>query len=156
MEIRRARKEEIDEIIDAYIDAYSGMEKYCYRKRKDVKRYIKWLFGRDANGTFVAVDKKIIAFIASDSFWHSFYEGDVGEIHEMFVRKGYRRKGVGRRIMERAEEYLCSKGKEVIELWVGKENKNAIKFYRKMGYGEKEGMDEWIRMVKRIRQNQME
>lgn len=151
MEIRKARKEEIDEITDAYLDAYSGMEKYCYRKRKDVKRYIKWLFGRDASGIFVAVDEKIIAFIASDSFWHSFYEGDVGEIHEMFVRKEYRKKGVGRKIMKRAEEYLTSKGREVMELWVGRENKNAIKFYRKMGYGEKESVGEWIRMVKRMR-----
>lgn len=153
MEIRRARKEEMEEIVDAYMDAYSDMEEYCYKRRRDAKRYIKWLFGRDKEGIFVAFDGTIIAFIASDAFWHSFYEGSVGEIHEMFVKREYRRRGIGRKIMERAEEYLASQGMKTLELWVGERNENARKFYMKMGYMKKDTINGWIRMVKRVERN---
>jgi len=151
MEIRRAKKEEMGEILDAYMDAYSEMDKYCYKNRRDAKRYMKWLFKRDVDGIFVAVENNIIAFVASDSLWHSFYEGNVGEIHEMFVRREWRNRGIGRKIMEKAEEYLASKGNKVIELWVGKENEKARKFYAKIGYEERDVSNEWIRMVKRLR-----
>ena len=150
MEIRRAKREEMEKILDAYMDAYSEMEKYWYRRRKDARRYVKWLFKRDADGIFVAAEGEIVAFVASDAFWHSFHEGKVGEIHEMFVRKNHRRKGIGKKLIKRAEEYLFSQGNRIIELWVGEDNEAARKFYSKIGYEKRDKCGEWIRMVKII------
>ncbi len=151
LKIRKVTKDDMDAFIKVYKSAYEGFEEYAYRKEKNIKQYFKWLMKRDEEGFFVAeIDGKIAGFVAADSTWYSFFDAEVGEIHEIVVLKEYKGKGIGKKLMEAAENYLKSKGYSIIELWVGEKNHVAKKFYEKLGYVAEEQYGIWIRMVKKL------
>ena len=57
-----------------------------------------------------------------------------GEVLELIVSKNARSRGVGKQLMQKLEEYLKSIGCEYIFIDVFAYNKNAIKFYEKIGF----------------------
>ncbi len=154
MKIRRAERDDEEWFRRIYISAYSDMERYAYRKDREIRRYFRWLFKRDADGIFFALNKNKnpIGVIACDSTWFSAYEHcNVGEIHELAVMKEYKRKGVGKKLISVGEDYFRKKGLKRAELWVGENNRDAIEFYRSLGYSLKEkAWGEWLRMVKNL------
>jgi ribosomal protein S18 acetylase RimI-like enzyme len=62
------------------------------------------------------------------------YEGHRGWINYLAVHPRYRRRGVGRRMMDQAEIRLRAAGCPKINLQVRGTNTDVIQFYRKMGY----------------------
>ncbi|HEC76849.1 MAG TPA: GNAT family N-acetyltransferase [Thermoplasmatales archaeon] len=149
--IRKAKIDDLKAFVEVYKSAYQKMQEYAYTKEKDIKHYFKWLLKRDANGFFVAeVEEKPVGFIACDAYWHNFFDESMGEIHEIVVEKGYTGKGIGKKLIEVAEEYLKGRGYKKIGLWVGEKNHEAKKFYEKLGYKEGEKFGKWIRMIKSI------
>lgn len=150
LKIKIVEKKDLDKFVEVYKSAYKKLGKYAYWREKDIRWYFRWLSKRDANGFFKAeINGEAIAFVACDSNWHGLYE-NVGEIHEIVVKEEYKGKGIGKKLMEVAEEYLKSKGHKIIELWVGEENHVARKFYEKLGYKARDKFGVWIRMVKKI------
>lgn len=142
--IRKIGKNDIDKFIEIYESGYGKMDRYFYKNRKAIKKYFKWLIKRD--GFFIMEGNEAISFIVCDSNWIGLY-GKVGEIHEIAVKKEWKKRGIGKMLVRIAENYLKAKGCNVFELWVGEKN-DAIKFYKKLGYKEKEKIGEWIRMEK--------
>lgn len=78
------------------------------------------------------------------------------EIVSIAVMPEFRRKGVGRRLMEEAMEYLKGKGARKAELMVRVGNVGAIKFYEGLGF-EKVGVvpkyygnEDGIKMVRML------
>lgn len=57
-----------------------------------------------------------------------------GEVSELIVSKNTRGKGIGKQLMQKIEEYLTEVGCEYIFIDVFAYNKNAIKFYEKLGF----------------------
>ena len=57
-----------------------------------------------------------------------------GEVSELIVSKNARSKGIGKQLMQKIEEYLTEVGCEYIFIDVFAYNKNAIKFYEKLGF----------------------
>jgi len=125
---------------------------YAYTRIRDIKRYFKWLLSRDPDGFFVAeIDGTVVGFVASDANWFSFAEfKKIGEIHEIFVHPKWRRKGIGSTLLLKAMNYIKSRGRDKVELWVGNNNLGAIKFYKKFGFKEEENLGKWIRMGRKI------
>ena len=62
------------------------------------------------------------------------YEGHRGWINYLAVDPSLRRQGVGRRLMEHAEELLRKAGCPKINLQVRSANKEAADFYASLGY----------------------
>jgi ribosomal protein S18 acetylase RimI-like enzyme len=62
------------------------------------------------------------------------YEGHRGWINYLAVDPSLRRLGIGRRLMEQAEEILRKAGCPKINLQVRSENKQAADFYAGLGY----------------------
>jgi ribosomal protein S18 acetylase RimI-like enzyme len=62
------------------------------------------------------------------------YEGHRGWINYLAVDPSLRRQGVGRRLMEQAEELLRKAGCPKINLQVRPANKQAADFYASLGY----------------------
>lgn len=148
VEIRRARKADLPRMIDVFMRAYEGLEEYGEPSRGAARRYIKWLMRRSPEGTFVAEeDGRIIGFVCADPQWEVAESDRGGAIHEIVVDPDFRGRGVGRALMEHAEEFLRSRGVTVIELWVGLRNP-AREFYRKLGYRETGSYGKWRRMIK--------
>lgn len=55
-------------------------------------------------------------------------------VDSIVVRSGFKNRGIGRKLMEKMQEWAIEKGATSIELNVYEFNKNAISFYEKVGY----------------------
>jgi ribosomal protein S18 acetylase RimI-like enzyme len=63
-------------------------------------------------------------------------ETERAEITDLGVRPGLRRQGVGRRLVEEAEEWVRDRGVERIEIQVAHGNREGQAFWRALGYGD--------------------
>ncbi len=147
--IRKVKPEDERDFVDVYTSAYRGLEEYAYTRKKDVRWYFRWLRKRDSEGFFTYEIEKPVGFIACDSNWFSVYEdSEVCEIHEIVVHPMWQNRGIGKSLMVKAFEYAKSRGKSLIELWVGRKNFKAIGFYRKFDFEIAGFHGVWIRMRK--------
>jgi len=55
-------------------------------------------------------------------------------VDSLVVKQGFRRRGIGRALMERAQAWAQAKGLDNIELHVWEFNQEAIAFYERLGY----------------------
>ncbi len=60
--------------------------------------------------------------------------GVFGRIEHIFVDESWRGKGLGKMLMETAEEYFRKRGVKKVKLTVTTANRKAIKLYSEMGY----------------------
>jgi len=56
------------------------------------------------------------------------------ELSDLFVDAGHRRRGIGRQLMQAAEDLARKRGASRIVLTVGADNRRARAFYRALGY----------------------
>ncbi len=152
MEIRKADKDDLDDFVRVYVESYRGLEDYAYTRKRDIKNYFKWLLSRDNEGVMAAViDGETVGFVACDTNWFSIFERKkVGEIHELFVLPEFRGAGIGTKLMEKALEYALERNRKVAELWVGRTNYRARKFYASHGFEESGEWGKWVRMRKEL------
>ena len=61
-------------------------------------------------------------------------EHDVGEIDSIFVVSKYRRKGLGKKLMEKSQRWLAEQNVKKISISVAEGNESAFPFYQKLGY----------------------
>ena len=152
MIIRKVLRSDASSFVDVYEKSYRGLEEYAYTRRRDVRNYFKWLHSRDSEGFMVAeIGGTAVGFVACDANWISIFEGvRVGEIHELFVLPEWRLKGIGSALLQKALEYAVKRGRGLAELWVGRTNYRARKFYQRFGFVESGEWGKWIRMIKRL------
>nr|WP_321292415.1 GNAT family N-acetyltransferase [uncultured Trichococcus sp.] len=56
------------------------------------------------------------------------------EVERIYIRPAFKRKGLGRFLIDKAIEIACGQDKNLIWLGVWEHNLNAIAFYEKMGF----------------------
>ncbi|MDL1957320.1 MAG: GNAT family N-acetyltransferase [Candidatus Desulfofervidus auxilii] len=141
-------KQNLENLIKIYLNAYKDLKAYAYTHRRNVKSYLKWLYKSDPESFFIAIsDKKIIGFVAGTRFWWDKTYGEIGEVHEIVVDKPYQGKGIGKMLMERILFFL-QKYHDTIGLWVGEKNQRAIAFYQHLGFNIVGQVGRWLRMIK--------
>ncbi|MCJ8323123.1 MAG: GNAT family acetyltransferase [Rhizobiales bacterium] len=62
------------------------------------------------------------------------HDGHRGAIYYLAVKPTHQGKGLGKQIMQQAEDYLVSQGVWKINLFVRHGNENVLNFYDKQGY----------------------
>jgi ribosomal protein S18 acetylase RimI-like enzyme len=77
------------------------------------------------------------------------YEGHRGWINYLAVDPAARRRGLGRALMAEAERLLRACGCPKINLQIRRENREAVAFYERIGFGE----DAVISLGKRLQQD---
>ena len=77
----------------------------------------------------VGEQKQVIAFVLAQE-----RRRRVGHIITIDVREEFRRLGLGRKLMELAEERLRQRGVSRVLLEVSTQNEHAIRFYQELGY----------------------
>lgn len=91
----------------------------------DIRRKLKV----QADGFLVALtDRRIIATVMAG------YDGHRGWINYLAVNPRYRNRGIGRYMMETAEDYLRALGCPKINLQVRSSNTGVIEFYNRIGF----------------------
>jgi len=55
-------------------------------------------------------------------------------VMDIGIKKGYRRLGIGKLLMDKARDYTKSLGYDRLKLMVNSKNKDAIKYYRTIGF----------------------
>ncbi len=138
-------------LIDIIFDAYSEHPEYGEHSRKSAKRYINWLKNHSTLFDVVLDNDKPVAFIVADGNWISSFSGDnVGEIHELAIRKSYWGKGLGKYLMNKALKHFKELNLKKAGLWVGEKNKRAIEFYKKYGFKTVRKYNQWVRMERNL------
>ncbi len=84
------------------------------------KRRINWLAYED-NGN-------LIGALTADLLWDWIY------VDELWVHDGQRGQGLGRELMQQAEEYALSNG--LVGIWLWTQSWQAEGFYKKLGFEE--------------------
>jgi ribosomal protein S18 acetylase RimI-like enzyme len=108
-------------------------EKYFKTLTKKVKKYKGILLVAEG-------DKKIVGFVAgiiqeqSELDKLSHVKTRTGRLLDIFITSSYRKKGIGKILMNIMEEFFKERKCTVIYFDVFGPNKNALKFYKKRGY----------------------
>lgn len=122
--VRKARPEDLDGI-------YS-VEKECFPGEYAYPRWLLEYYLLSSEGeTLVAVDKeKVVAFIMFLNRKSRVY----GSIETIDVLPSYRRRGVGKALLLKAENRMRECGLKKVFLEVNALNINALNFYKHLGY----------------------
>jgi GNAT superfamily N-acetyltransferase len=102
------------------------------------------LWGRLAFAFIAAEQDSVVGFVAGRIRVHPKHFGgqQVGFISELFVSPSYRRRGVGKRMIEAARSWFAERGIARIELQVVAGDHGARAFYVSNGWAE-----EFVQMV---------
>lgn len=153
--IRRAEREDIPKIIalSAECMEYSqspyrdtAIEELKRFRAKDLEQLYS-LFGQPQVGLFVAVEEDIVVghvIVLTGNFEMLSMEQQ-GWIIDLSVKREFWRKGIGRELSLKAEQFIKDKGLKYMGLGVTGANAAAVKFYESLGYNE-----ERKRMIKRL------
>ncbi len=75
------------------------------------------------------------------------YDGHRGWINYLAVDPGRQRQGLGRELMAEAERLLVERGCPKLNLQIRSDNKEVIRFYRALGYGEEQVLSMGKRLI---------
>jgi GNAT superfamily N-acetyltransferase len=102
-----------------------------------VRRRLERLQHSDPDATWVAeVDGELVGLVGIHVSQVLAYDGDAAKVSEIVVDDRYRRKGIGARLMEVAEDEARRRGCVVLFLTTAERRKDAHAFYRKLGFEE--------------------
>jgi RimJ/RimL family protein N-acetyltransferase len=141
--VRYADARDADRLVDLAREVGAEEEGWLitageWRSRSDERRYLKAIRRHPDAAVFVAEDNGSIVgrlSVARDVHPASGHVADLG----LMVARDHRRRGVGRALMEAAEEWARRVGVRKLELHVFPHNTPAIALYEKLGY-EREGL----------------
>jgi len=145
MEIRKATKKDLKDLIDLHINLIKYLKKikpsrYIINKKiveKRRKKLMEWLKKKEAI-IYVAEDKKIVGYGMGEVIdYPPFIEGKkFGELDEVYVLPEYRGKGIGKKLTNKVIEFLKKKKVDTMEGYVDTKNKLALKTWKEMGFKE--------------------
>ncbi len=98
----------------------------------------KRIIGKDGIVLVVENNKKIIGYLCGGISKREFYRGKgvYVELENMFIEKEFRRSGIGARLGKKFIKWCQNKKPNRISVKVSAQNKEAKKFYEKMGFRE--------------------
>ncbi len=88
-----------------------------------------------------SADAQLVGYLLAVYVFSLEQQGLMAEIDEFFVAPAARAVGVGAALLDAAETGLAQRGCVCLQLQLGKENSRAREFYRRRGYGERDGYD---------------
>ena len=129
MEIRIADHNDIAELAEVMGQAYSEEPwNEVWSSEKAVRRIESILYGFESLGLAATEDGKIIGAVLG--FVDPYADHDMFFVSELFVTPKWKRKGVGRKLINALEQQLKLKGINTLELISINDN---LEFYKKCG-----------------------
>ena len=101
----------------------------------------------EREAVFVAeIDGAVVGFVHVEKY-NTLYFEMMANILGLAVSSKYRKKGIGRALLERAEQWAMENDISLMRLNSGKKRSDAHKFYRHLEYGQEK---EQYRFIKRL------
>ena len=109
--------------------------------------YFKAELRKKNSAVFIALDKQPIGIIIATYFKPLRISkfAKKGYISNLYIKKGHRKKGVGKKLLNISLKWLKQNNVKYISLEIHLENKNALKFYRNLGF-----KDYTLKLAKKI------
>jgi ribosomal-protein-alanine N-acetyltransferase len=106
------------------------IEKNAFEKKEVFpKEYLLELSKKWPEGFLVAkLDREVVGYAIGEK------NKDSGLIISVAVKKEWRKRGIGRRLVEKLLENFKKEGMKIVFLHVREENKEAINFYQALGF----------------------
>ena len=132
--IIRASNENIDQVGKLF-DLYRQFYKYESNIEESTK-YISERIKKNESIIFLALTEKDkpVGFVQLYETFGSLYLGKIIILYDLYVKKDYRKYGIGYKLMKKSEEFAKSIGAKGIELSTAKNNLTAQSLYEKIGY----------------------
>ena len=98
--------------------------------------YIKDRINNKESKIFFAINdtNEAIGFVQLYETFGSLHLGKIIILYDLYVKEEFRKHGIGKKLMEKSEEYAKSIGAKGIELSTAKDNLSAQSLYEKIGY----------------------
>ena len=98
--------------------------------------YIKDRINNKESKIFIAInnDNEAIGFVQLYETFGSLHLGKIIILYDLYVKEEFRKHGIGKKLMEKSEEYAKFIGAKGIELSTAKDNLTAQSLYEKIGY----------------------
>jgi GNAT superfamily N-acetyltransferase len=144
MEIRPVNRQEIDKILQLWIELVKNQRQYdrFFELRTNgpeemKKRLQEYVEDECFLIPAVVINDKIVGYaLAQITAYPPFFKTDtLCEIRHMFIKEPFRNKKHGTRLLEYIKSWTHEKGVRRMELLVAADNEQAIKFYRSLGFG---------------------
>jgi ribosomal protein S18 acetylase RimI-like enzyme len=107
------------------------------RWQDEYRHFVRSLLGRDDALAVVAVDHaRVVGYaVGRISMLPGFFaQRERGYIHDAVVRPEYRRRGIGRQLVQALTTWMDAGGVAIVELTVATRNREAVEFWRRVGF----------------------
>ena len=121
----------INELVEE--DAPIGINEKVNKKKEEehIKKAIKEIKEKKRIQFLAEIDKNIVGNVQINKLHgKSSHVGELG----IFIKKGYRDKGIGELMMQQALKYANKEGIKIVKLSVFANNDRAIHLYKKLGF----------------------
>lgn len=119
----------IDRATEADVDAIQTLERACFGQAWTREQYLNELADTRLTYSLVARERELVVAYASLQTF-----GDEAHIPSVAVRPEYRRRGLGRRLVERLLRHAVERGVAEVWLEVRSRNEPAIALYEQRGF----------------------
>ena len=133
-EIIKANVNHIKQVGELF-DLYRQFYKYVSNINESTD-YISERMKNNESIIFIATNKQkeAMGFVQLYETFGSLHLGKIIILYDLFVKKEFRKYGIGNKLMKKSEEYAKSIGAKGIELSTAKDNLTAQSLYEKIGY----------------------
>jgi len=153
MIIRKATIEDFEKLKDIKLESkkdemtYSNSLKPLSKTIDIYFEYFKAELRKKNSSVFIAEDKKPIGIIIATYFQPLRISKFTrkGYVSNLYVKKKYRNKGTGKKLLDISLKWLKENNVKYISLEIHLENKKALKFYRDLGF-----KDYTLKLAKKI------
>ncbi len=131
MKYIKLSEENINEIVNAYIDYYNNCEGGCWTCEKAYKRIHQVMTIEDSECFVQCDDGKMSGFVMG--YYKEFDDLKAYFLEEIVIFDGFQNKGYGSAFMTELESMVRKNGVEHIEL-ISVNDEHHAHFYKKMGF----------------------
>lgn len=143
------KKAEVEDIpkLTEFMEEYYEFDHLVFERRVAEKALAE-LLGDDSMGMawLIDCDGKEVGYIIVSFICSLEFHGRAAFIDEMFIREGYRRRGIGVKALEYVVEFCRNKRIDALRLEVERSNARAQSIYKKFGFAAHDRliMTRWI------------
>jgi len=143
VEIRKATFADTEAIVALWLEMMREHEEFDPRVRlsetaeEAYLHYARYYIGRSDSAVFVAeTDGEVIAFVLAYRARNlpMFHPAEYGFISDLAVTRPWRRRGIGRALLETLKRWFLERGIEHVQLQVYDRNEAGRNFWREVGF----------------------